>query len=258
MRPIRIDIAGNVLDSRKDRTLYRGYWNDQPVIVTKFHVPLTLTKSERWKMGVRQEIQHLCSLLHPCIATLYGSVLNTSNVSIVMEYLPRTLYQAVFIEKENFPRQHKLVLMKQISEGVQFLHDNSVIIHSISSKTIRLSAYNTAKIEGFGSKTLAHDGKSLPEIIDESYTAPEVFEVTSSSLTREQSKKADVYSMAVVMYELFEGIKAYRGLPTEVRNRITKQPLYIQHLKIPKPILDNIIRCWDWNIDKRPKASVFF
>lgn len=140
--------------------------------------------------------------------------------------------------------------MRQISDGVEFLHSNGVVLCNLSSASIHLSDRNCAKIESFGPKTLKCENDHLLDHIDERYAAPEI--IQHRIITDEQLKKADIYSLAMVVYEIFENEVAYTSLPTEIEIWSAADSL-----KIPSSILSILTNCWDNNPDNRPEAAAF-
>lgn len=241
--------------------VYGGLWNGKPIAFKTFKVSVTQTKSEKWKIEVRREIEHLCKLVHPNLADVYGPLLLTGVVILVMEYLPCSLYQAMFVEKRIFSELEKSKLLRQVSEALEFLHSNEVVLCNLTSKNVYLGYFNRPKIESCGPR-LFKDKKSdrvTGEFqVNKRYAAPEI--VHKGLFASEQLRKADVYSLAIVAYELLEGEEACERLPSKVQG-IDKEDIkaypFFRNSKVSLSIYDILIKCWDCNPDKRPEAADF-
>lgn len=230
--------------------IYAGSWNGQPVIFKKFNISPTLTRSEKWRIKVKWEMKALYKLVHPNIATIYGGVLDVGNIGVVMEYFQCNLYQALFVGKQEFSEFRKIALMKQISEGVEFLHGHGVALCNLSSGSVHLSTYSCAKIQSFGPKTVCCENESLLDHIDERYAAPEI--IQNGLTTAQRLQKADIYSLALVLYELFENKLASKSVPVKMHAESAAL-----NLNIPSSVFHLLVDCWNGSPDNRPEAAVF-
>lgn len=197
---------------------------------------------------MKQEMKFLYSLAHPSIVTIYGAVLDIGNIGVILERLPRSLYQAIFVDKQNFSECQKISLMKQISEGVEFLHRLGVALCTLSSESVHLSDHNCAKIESFGPRTLCCENRYLHDHIDERYAAPEILE--DRLFTAKQLQKADIHSLALVLYELFESKLACKINVVKTQNKRAAQ-------NVPSTVYSLLLDCLSDSPENRPDAGTF-
>ncbi|CAG8820023.1 12785_t:CDS:1, partial [Racocetra fulgida] len=110
-------------------------------------------------------------------------------------------------------------------------------------------SFRSAYIADLGLSTLANIGSSDKVCGIMPYIAPEVL------YKNEYSKASDVYSFAIIAYEIVSGHLAYYGIAHDVH---LARNIYYHGLRpsipthIPKVIAELITECWDAQPDKRP------
>lgn len=253
-----VQTTGQVLGHGENAKVCEGMWNGKPIALKAFKVSVAQTRSERWRTKLETEGEHLRKLVHvhPNIADFYGLMLDTVTGTIILliEHLPCSLYQALFVEKRNYQEPKKMEILKQVSEGLEFLHRNNVFLGNLTSKNVCLSFYDMPKIESFGPKLW--NGTSVTNNL---YAAPEL--VTSTSIPG-PDHKADVYSLAIVAYELLEEKEAYDGLPSRVAARMRRMGNrdacpFFHGCRNAMEILNFLTKCWNANPRRRPEAAEF-
>ena len=244
-----IQPTGKVLGHGENAKVYEGIWNGKPIALKAFKISLAQIKSG---YNFEKEGERLRKLVHvhPNVADFYGLMLGTGAVILLIEHLPCSLYQALFVDERNFPESKKIEILKQISEGLEFLHKSNVFLGNLTSKNVCLSFYDIPKIESFGPKLW--NGNSVTNNL---YAAPEL--VTSTSIP---CHKADIYSLAIVAYELLEGKEAYDGLPSRVAARMRRMRTndtcpFFHGCMNAMEILNFLTKCWNGNPKRRPEAE---
>lgn len=249
-----IQPTGKVLGHGENAKVYEGTWNGKLIALKAFKISLAQTRSERWRANLEKEGEHLRKLVHvhPSIADFYGLMLGTRTVILLIEHLPCSLYRALFVEERNFPESKKIEILKHVSEGLEFLHRNGVFLCNLTSKNICLSFYDMPKIESFGPKLW-----NVDSVTNNLYAAPEL--LTSTSIP---DHKADIYSLAIVAYELLEGKETYDSLPSRVAARMARMRTndtcpFFHDCRNAMEILNFLTKCWNANQKKRPEAAEF-
>ena len=150
------------------------------------------------------EMKNLCKIMHPNLVRIFRAVEEVGAIGIAMELLYCTFHQAVIGEKKDFPKKKRFAAVRQISEGLKFLHSSDIVHSNLTSKNIFLNTY-TAKIGNYGPKLVRSKLESIYdpvwEDLDEKHAAPELLP-SSSPILIDGVKKADVYSLALVAYEV--------------------------------------------------------
>ena len=87
------------------------------------------------------------------------------------------------------------------------------------------------------------------------YMAPEVFHY------RGYDSKADIYSLGLIMWEMWYGQRAFADAPRQTLQDFFKwvegnRPVHKQGCKTPPSFWEQLMKqCWDGNPDKRPSAK---
>eukprot|EP00250_Pteridium_aquilinum_P022450 c25384_g3_i4 orf=2-2167(-) len=162
-------------------------------------------------------------------------------------------------------------LMLQIAKGVEYLHSLHIMHRDLKSSNILVSFPDGAgdfcerdicprlhvKIADFGmSKAKQESSKYTTRQIGATiWRAPEVFEINPEDeedvgASAKYTNKADVYSFALVCYEVLTGKSPFEG--TSVRGRVMKGERPTLPPYSPPALSSYIERCWDANPEKRP------
>ncbi|CAD5333680.1 unnamed protein product [Arabidopsis thaliana] len=195
---------------------------------------------------------------------------------LVMELMHKDLQSYM---KENCgPRRRYLFsipvvidIMLQIARGMEYLHGNDIFHGDLNPMNIHLKershteGYFHAKICGFGlSSVVKAQSSSKPGTPDSViWYAPEVLAEMEQDLNGKTPKsklthKADVYSFAMVCFELITGKVPFedshlQGEPMAINIRMGERPLF--PFPSPKYLVSLIKRCWHSEPSQRPNFS---
>ena len=118
-------------------TVFACLWKGNPAAYKKF---LHQHMSKRARQDFVKEIEILVSLDHPHIVKLYGAVLEEQRLGLVMEYMSRTLFHALFNDESEFENEKKMEMVSQLAGALQYLHLHSKqIAHCDSYKVSKCS-----------------------------------------------------------------------------------------------------------------------
>ena len=221
-----------------------------------------------------EKIEKLKSLNHPAIVHYYDicykELDNPKRIqkAIITEYIPnKTLKENLDEEAHsladiNFDNTSKYIILLGIAAAMKYLHDNGIIHRDLKLENILLDENFYPKICDFGlSKFLPHaiTGsmrlKMSGQIGTPKYMAPELLQ----SSNPEYTVKSDVYSFAIVAYEIVSNQDPYKGMKLHdiinnvILNRRPKFPEFV-----PKKIQDLISECWSHNPEERPSFDEIF
>ena len=235
-------------------------------IAVAFKKLLHQSVSKKRKQKFVKEIEVLVTLDHPNIVKVFGAVVEEGNVGCVMEYMTRTLYRALFYDEDEFEDAQKKKLVFQIACALLHLHMHEpAIVHcDIKSQNVLLDQVHNAKLCDFGLCAVKNDtetsistlavppGQGTPR-----YSAPEV--LRGEILTLPQLFKADIYSLAIVAFEVvveeepFEDLSV-RQLEVQV-GRGDLRPT--STLALSEPLSALLASSWDGTASNRPSADEF-
>lgn len=199
LKPIGTGGMGHVyLAERAD-----GSYKKQVAIkISQFQVKESMVKR------FENERQILAKLNHPNIAQLLdGGAAEDGRPYLVMEYIKGKDIASYCIERKMGLRA-RLRLILQVCEAVSYAHRQLVLHRDLKPNNILVNDQNQIKLLDFGiAKLLDNDAKNMTQtatqIMTRSYASPEQIkgeQVTTSS---------DVFSLAVVAYELLTGYHPY-------------------------------------------------
>eukprot|EP00276_Gloeochaete_wittrockiana_P003792 CAMPEP_0184644750 /NCGR_PEP_ID=MMETSP0308-20130426/1409_1 /TAXON_ID=38269 /ORGANISM="Gloeochaete witrockiana, Strain SAG 46.84" /LENGTH=575 /DNA_ID=CAMNT_0027073443 /DNA_START=147 /DNA_END=1874 /DNA_ORIENTATION=- len=213
----------------------------------------------------KKEIIIMNTLRHPNVVLFIGAS-TTSPMCLVTEYLPGTSLwhylraDGPFKGKRtaNRPpdRQTALSISLDTARGLIYLHSRGILHRDVKSHNILLDENLKAKVSDFGLSRVRREASSLTIGIGSPlWMAPEVWE------EKPYDGKADVYSFAVVMWELMTGLVPFSNLrPFRIGQAVTageRPPLPAD--SEADPLLNRwsrlIRKCWDGDPQRRPDFS---
>lgn len=180
-----------------------------------------------WSGRFLAEAKSLGRLNHPNIATLYTLVQDDEHVSMVMELVRgRTIEQITQEKRGSLPVRECLAIIAQAAEGLSYAHDEGVIHRDIKPANLMVTESGRVKIMDFGiarvqgSARLTRTGTAVGTAL---YMSPEQHQGL------EGDERSDIYSLAIVLYELLSGGPPFKGT--------TDYELAKAHLTVPPPPL---------------------
>uniref|UniRef100_UPI00398EC822 myosin light chain kinase 3 isoform X2 n=1 Tax=Pristiophorus japonicus TaxID=55135 RepID=UPI00398EC822 len=176
-------------------------------------------KGPKEREEVKNEITVMNQLNHVNLIQLYDAFEAKNNVTLIMEYVGGgELFDRIIDENYNLTELDTIIFVKQICEGIQYLHQQYVLHLDLKPENI-LCVNNTGnqiKIIDFGlarrykprEKLKVHFG--TPEFL-----APEVVNYDYVSFS------TDMWSVGVITYMLLSGMSPFLGdHDTETMNNI--------------------------------------
>ena len=225
--------------------VFKGTWKELEVAVKK-----TLDLDP-------QDIHILTTLgVHSNIIRLYGVIFQDDSCLIVTELVKEgSLHGYIHSnKKKNVPsKEQKFYWMKGIASGMEFLHHHDVVHRDLKSGNILLASHMTAKLCDFGTaRALDHTTAQTKPTGTYRWLAPEVQDSPCALI----NKKCDVYSYAMVLYELvslqlpFEGFQEIKALMKAMKG---ERPNLPESDSECEPFLHRLITAsWDADPGARP------
>ena len=180
-----------------------------------------------------READLMARLRHPNIITIYDYGEQNGLPYIVMEYLTGKTLSEVMKEREYVPLAESLPLLEDLASALDYAHDQGVIHRDIKPSNIILEPTTTstrgqtlrAILMDFGIARFVTENTVLTTTGDvlgtADYISPEVAHGTG-----ELDRRADLYSFAVVTYQLLTGHKPFERNNTwaMIRSHLDEPP----------------------------------
>ncbi|MFY4773840.1 Stk1 family PASTA domain-containing Ser/Thr kinase [Metabacillus sp. RGM 3146] len=156
----------------------------------------------------RREAQSATSLAHPNIVSIYDVGEEDSIYYIVMEYVEGTTLKQYIQQHGPLHPREALNIMEQVVSAIACAHENQIVHRDIKPHNILIDPHGNVKVTDFGiamalsSTTITHTNSVLGSV---HYLSPE--QARGGLAT----KKSDVYSLGIVLFELLTGRVPFDG-----------------------------------------------
>ncbi|KAF1781541.1 Protein kinase, ATP binding site [Phytophthora cactorum] len=212
------------------------------------------TFSAHWNgrhVAAKEEVAS--ALRHPNIVQFLGSASAPPRYCLVFEFMEGGTLAALVRAKSKAPLDF-FRLANDMAQGMSYLHEHSVMHRDLKSSNVLLDAQGTAKISDFGLSCVMEVGRSADRTAETGtygWMAPEVIR------HEPYSSKADVYSFAVVMWELLAKDIPFKGqTPMQTAMAVAEHQMRpaLPRNTLPK-IAELIEHCWNQDPTRRPDFS---
>ncbi|MBA0875276.1 hypothetical protein Goshw_029082 [Gossypium schwendimanii] len=277
--PSELDFSSsNIIGKGSFGEILKASWRGTPVAVKRI-LP-SLSDDRLVIQDFRHEVNLLVKLRHPNIVQFLGAVTDKKPLMLITEYLKGGDLHQYLKEKGSLTASTAVSFALDIARGMAYLHNEpNVIIHrdlkprqvgfyfSFAEQVILVflqlailnvllvnSSADHLKVGDFGLSKLikvqnCHDVyKMTGETGSYRYMAPEVFK------HRKYDKKVDVFSFAMILYEMLEGEPPFSNYePYEAAKNVAAghRPSFRSKSYLPE-LRDLTDKCWAADMNQRP------
>ncbi|WP_100445671.1 Stk1 family PASTA domain-containing Ser/Thr kinase [Glycomyces xiaoerkulensis] len=166
-----------------------------------------------------QEARTIARLSHPNIVAVFDQGVHERLPYVVMEYVPGTTLRDLLNRRRRLRVEEAVELCGQVLDGLQAAHDAGLVHRDIKPENILLKhggRGDRVKVVDFGLAEAVHGDRRRrgPLLATAAYVAPELVRGSPAS------PAGDVYSTAILLYELLTGEVPFDGPdPGEVARR---------------------------------------
>ncbi|MGH9344994.1 MAG: protein kinase domain-containing protein [Terriglobia bacterium] len=201
-----------------------------------------------------REAQSAGSLQHPNIVTIYDMGESEGRPYIAMEYVEGESLQKVIARRQSLPLALKLKIISQFCQGLDHAHKHGVVHRDVKPGNILVKPDGVVKVVDFGiahldSTTLTKTGVFMGTV---NYSSPEQLNDGHVDV------RSDLWSVAVVMYELLTYHKPFEGanfatLISKILNT-EPEPMAQYYPGIPAELDALVSRCLQKDPARRPQG----
>ena len=243
-------IGGGVFGS-----CYGGSYKRNQVVIKKLNC--NLVQNQQFITEFYLEVNKLMKKKHRNLFKIIGCLeVNKNNgFTIISEHVKGySLYSILRNEsplKNKLTLQDKISIIRQILEGLDYLHKNNIKFIGLKSKNIIVSENNCVYMRDYGFLQIKNFIKNQGAINSPQYSAPELLD------SKPFADTADIYSLGMILWEIFTEKSPFHNIaPTNLHKLIVQETL-----RPPEPencpivIWKVIIACWNTIPSKRPPIS---
>lgn len=211
---------------------------------------------------IELEIMNKCN--HKNIVQFYDAFMHNDKIYIIMEYCALGSLETLINDlNRNLTENEIKSIVKQILEGLLYLHENLFVIHrDIKAANILVSKDGTIKLADFGVSTKNQYLEQKKSTFTGSpyWVSPEVINCSSHKFTK-YNYKADIWSLGITCIELAEKQPPNTSLkPKDAMKMIKneKSPKLKEPNEWSEFFQDFIAQCLVKNPKVRPNVSQLF
>ena len=258
-------IQGEKLGSGGFGDVYKGVYKpgngSQTFVVAMKQVKDRL--SDEAAEEYNREIAIMAKLNSPYIVRFHG--ICRATFTIVMEFVPKgSLWDLLRSAECPSWKKGLYQIAFDVTYGLAYLHSQRVIHADLKSLNVLITADFRAKISDFGlSKIKAGDTQSAATLVGAScggttrWMAPELFEYNKGVNKVKTTKKSDVFSYGVVLWELGAKDLPFKDVPNDhVPSAIMKGERPEISRNTPPTMAALIGQCWAKRPKDRPKMEI--
>jgi Protein kinase domain len=200
------------------------------------------------------EVRTARQVSHPNVCRVFdiGDVSGSHFLS--MEFIDGDDLSSLLRRIGRLPHDKALEIARQLCAGLHAVHQAGILHRDFKPANVMIDGRGKARLTDFGIAGLESDLKEGTVAGTPAYMSPE--QITGKELT----SKSDIYSLGLVLYEIFTGKPAFAGdTVTELlRKHKTATPTNPSEVvKDIDPVVEQVIlRCLEKDAKKRPDSAL--
>jgi len=176
-------------------------------LILKFLNPNVSQDEEMMKRFVH-ELRYSRKITHRNVIRIYDFLYIRGNYAISMEYFPSHTLGSEIVNEKPMPLKRAIRLAIDICVGMTVAHQVGIVHRDLKPANLLINEEGLLKIVDFGVAAAHREGdtqltKTGYVIGSPKYMAPEQI------LGKKVDETADVYSLGVIMYEMYTGVPPY-------------------------------------------------
>ncbi len=207
-----------------------------------------------------REARAAASLSHPNIAAVHDVLDADGQIVIVFEYIEGDTL-ATRLEKGRLPIDSALAIALQLTEALRAAHDRGIIHRDLKPANVAIAPDGVVKVLDFGiARTVPREAPTNTTVrTTASFTGTIGYASPEQCLGQPADARADIFSLAVVLYEMLAGDRPFPGreATTVVRAMLEGDAPHISTVVpgIPPPLDDLLARALSRDPARRPQTA---
>jgi hypothetical protein len=226
----------------------------QPVAL-KF-LPARLLSDGAALARFHREVRVARRVSHKNVCRVYDIGETSGHHFLSMEYIKGEELSSLLRRIGRLPADKAVQLARQLCAGLAAAHDNNVLHRDLKPANVMIDENGDVRITDFGLAGLTKEFGA-----DEAIAGTPAYMSPEQLAGKELGVTSDIYSLGLVLYEVFTGKKAFEAhtLPEllKLRDTQTTPATPSSLIKDIDPLVEQVIlRCLDHNPDKRPGSAL--
>jgi serine/threonine-protein kinase len=201
----------------------------------------------------RREVRTARQVAHANVCRVYDIAKIDGHVFLSMEYIDGEDLSHALRRLGRPSREKAIEIARQLCLGLASAHENGVLHRDLKPANVMIDGRGRVRITDFGLAGLADELAATPERAGTpAYMAPEQLESGKVSV------RSDVYSLGLILYEVFTGKRAFVGESLEELKRIRTSGPVTTPSSLPEhldPAVERVIlRCLEADPQSRPSS----
>ena len=223
-------------------------------VALKF-LPKSLARNEEALARFTREVRMARQVSHPNVCRVFDIGEADGQTFLTMEFVDGEDMSSLMRRIGRLPADKALEIARQVCAGLAAAHEHGIIHRDLKPANIMLDGRGRARITDFGLAGLATEMKGEDARAGTpAYMSPEQFSGGEVTL------KSDLYSLGLVMYEIFTGKKPYEAATYDEMARLRDKSAPAApstHLKEMDPLVERVILgCLQKVPAKRPASAL--
>ncbi len=218
----------------------------QPVAL-KF-LPMALSEDAVRRERFYAEVRIARQVSHPNVCRVYDVAEFDGHHCLSMEFVDGEDLASLLKRIGRLPSDKALEIARQLCAGLAAAHDKGVLHRDLKPANVMIDGRGRARITDFGLAVAAAEAVEGEISGTPAYMAPEQLEGKGASV------RSDIYSLGLVLYELYTGRKAFDGASLAELKRKHSEEMPATPSSISPgfdPVVERVIlRC----LEKDPRA----
>ena len=210
------------------------------VVAVKILRP-SLTPNPEFSKRFRDEAKNVAKLTHHNIVTVYDVGTDGQTLYMVMEFIDGSDLKKLIRAEAPFNYDIAVNFAIQICAGIGYAHRNNLVHADVKPQNVLLTSQRLVKVTDFGIAQAMSDATLHGEKQDVVWGSPHYFAPEQAQGER-PSPASDVYSIAIVLFEMLTGQLPYLGA--------NQQELAMAHIKADIPHVKDFVQNIPDNLDK--------
>ncbi len=223
-------------------------------VALKF-LPALFGSDAKWLERFRNEVRLSRQVTHPNVCRVFDIGEYQGEQFLSMEYVDGENLASLLRRIGRVPHDKAILLARQLCAGIAAAHDRGVLHRDLKPANVMIDGRGSVRITDFGLAAPADQLKTdAIRAGTPAYMSPE--QLAGKSVT----VRSDVYSLGLVLYEMFTGRRAFRADSLRAYQKLhsTEEPTPPSEIiEDIDPIVDRaIMRCLEKDPKDRPASAM--